>query len=416
MNLFDDIKEPQVKYTPRYYQQAAIDAGISFFRNNEPGNGLIVAPTGSGKSLIIAGIVDGLDGETVVFQPSEEILMQNWKKLKDYGYYAGIYSAALGRKQTSRITLATIGSAINNMKLFERYRHIIIDECHKVDASREAKTSTGKKGMYLRYIEHMQKACDAKVIGLTATPYRLTSDRYNGAISKFLTRTQDKVFTKVLHYTQIKELYEHGFLCPLTYHTIPGFTRKGIKLNSKGSDFSDKELAARFKEIGFDNLVKRVVHEKLLVPGLRKHILVFTKFVWEARSLVNRLNAEMPGCAELVHGESANREDIFKRFMSGQTRVLANVGVATTGFDFPELDCVCLARPTMSLSLYYQMIGRGMRTHPLKKSCKVVDFCENLPLFGKIEDMELRAGGVKGDLWHYVGTGGVELTNKGMGL
>lgn len=408
MSLFDQVKEPLVKYTPRYYQQAAIDAGVSFFRSDAPGHGLMVEPTGSGKSLVIAGIVDGMDEECVVFQPSQEILMQNWGKLRDYGYYAAIFSASLNRKQTSRITLATIGSAINRLKDFERYRYIIIDECHGVNASTDA--NNGKKSMYLRYIEHMQKVNSAKVIGLTATPYRLHTNRYDGANNKFLTRTQDKVFTHVLHYTQIQELYREGYLAKLIYYPVPGFTRKGIKLNSKGTDFNDKDLAQRFKEIGFDNILLRTMLK--LVP-IRRSILVFTKFVWEAQSLANRLNSESPGMAAVVSDETPPvlRKRLVEQFKSGQLQVMVNVGVFTTGFDHPPLDAVVLARPTMSLSLYYQMVGRGMRPDPSKTHCKVVDLCENLALFGKVEDLELKAEGKNGDLWYFSGTDGRRLTN-----
>ena len=129
----------------------------------------MVLPTGSGKSLIIADIAARLDGHTLVFQPSKEILEQNFKKLCSYGILdCSIYSASFNSKEISRITFATIGSVKNHPELFTHFKNIIVDECHLVNP---------KEGMYKDFFD----AVKCKVLGLTATPYRLSSSRDFGS-------------------------------------------------------------------------------------------------------------------------------------------------------------------------------------------------------------------------------------------
>lgn len=164
-------------FQPRPYQTEAITAGVEFFNNKKKDfNAFQILPTGSGKSVVIANVAMGLEGKTIVFQPSKEILEQNYKKFVSYGYRAGIYSASAGHKFIDRITFATIGSVIRKKHLFRDVKHIIIDECHLVNAS---------DGMYHEFIHSIP---EAKVLGMTATPYRLTAG-FDGAMLKFLNRT-----------------------------------------------------------------------------------------------------------------------------------------------------------------------------------------------------------------------------------
>ena len=97
----------------------------------------------------------------------------------------------------------------------------------------------------------------------------------------------------------------------------------------------------------------------------------------------------------------------MRAFKQKQIKVVANVGVLTTGFDFPELATVVLARPTMSLALYYQMCGRAIRPFPNKVSW-VVDLCGNYKRFGRVDDLELRQ--TKPGIWA-VFSGAKQLTN-----
>ncbi len=365
-------------YQLRGYQQQASDAAVNFFKSKTKSNAIEVLPTGSGKSLVIADIANRLDGYTLVFQPSKEILEQNYQKLCSYGVLdCAIYSASFNSKQISRITFATIGSVKSNPGLFSHFRNVIIDECHLVNP---------KHGMYKDFLE----ALKCKVLGLTATPYRLSSTQGFGSMLKFITRTRPRVFSDVIYQVQISTLLDMGYLSKLEYYSLkpPGWNSNNLRINSTGADYTDKSVVNEYNRLDFYNYLVTIV-QRLLHPksgSKRKGILVFTRFLKEAESLTNSIH----GCA-IVTGETpkAGREKILSDFKSGKIKVVANVGVLTTGFDYPELDTIVLARPTMSLALYYQIVGRAIRPHAQKESGWVVDLCGSVDQFGKVEDLKL---------------------------
>lgn len=389
------FKTPQKEhgFTLRKYQQEAVYAGVDFF--NEPmkkgNNGIIVLPTGSGKSLVIACIINELVGKTIVLQPSKEILEQNHAKLLSYGYFAGIYSASMGRKVVDKITFATIGSVINNSHLFQDFNHIIIDECHLVNST---------AGQYRKFIDSLDSV---RVLGLTATPYRLSSNSF-GSMLKFITRTKSRIFKRVLYYVQNQELFKAGYLAKLEYFDMPGFDRTKLQKNSSGSDFTDASVKKYYQFTHFDERLRKIVQR--LVNSGRKNILVFTQLVDEARVLSRLIEGATYICGETPKAE---REKLLRDFKSGKIKVMANVGVLTTGFDYPELETIVIARPTMSLALYYQMVGRAIRIHPQKKSAYIVDMCDNINLFGAVEDIYLEKERDTG-LW-VVTNRGKPLTN-----
>lgn len=144
----------------------------------------------------------------------------------------------------------------------------------------------------------------------------------------------------------------------------------------------------------------------MVVAG-RKSILVFTRFVDEAEHLVHTLDVP----AAVVSGETPKneRERILTGFKEKRITVVANVGILTTGFDYPELATVVLARPTMSLSLYYQMCGRAIRPYKDKVSW-IVDLCGNFKRFGRVDHLELRPERPESKLWA-VYSGQKQLTN-----
>lgn len=390
-----------MSFVLRPYQQEAVDKSLAFLRNGREKNGIVVAPTGSGKSLIIASIVKGLDGPCLVFQPSKEILEQNHAKFLSYGYKPAIYSASMGRKQTGDITLATIGSVRNSPALFQDVRYVIVDECHFTNA---------KGGMYKDFFEALNlksgymgyTPSGIKILGLTATPYRLVTDGYGGSILKFLTRTRPRIFHEVVYYIQNGDLFRDGYLAKLEYHQIKGFDRSKLQANSTGADYTDRSVQSLFREISFNEKVVTVVNRLLEIE--RKGILVFTRFVEESEYLVSQIPHSAIVTADT---KKAERERILADFKAGKIKVVANVGVLTVGFDYPELDTVVLARPTMSLALYYQMIGRGVRPHPSKPHAMIVDMVDLVDQFGKVEDLKLHENGGK---W-YVASGKRQLTN-----
>ena len=375
----------------RPYQNESVDRAINFMKTAPAGkNGLVMLPTGSGKSLVIANIVKQLDAPCLIFQPSKEILEQNEGKLRSYGIRPAIYSASMGRAQVGEVTLATIGSVRKQSDRFQDMKYLLIDECHLVNA---------KSGMYKAFFESLP---EVRILGLSATPYRLTTDGYGGSILKFLTRTRPRIFSDVVHYVQNRELFDAGYLAPLEYRSVNGLDLARLQQNSTGADFTDRSVRMLFDDIGFDGMLQDEV-QRLLDSG-RKNVLVFTRFVEESEALAARI----PGAAVVTaETKKAERVRILRDFRAGRIPVVSNVGVLTVGFDYPELETVVLARPTMSLALYYQMVGRCVRPHPDKEKAVVVDMVGNLKQFGKVEDLELKKNRSK---W-FIASNGRPLTN-----
>ena len=299
-------------YRLRDYQQQASDAAIRFFRDTKSKkNAIMVLPTGSGKSLIIADIAARLDGHVLVFQPSKEILEQNYKKLCSYGVLdCSIYSASMGKKEVSRITFATIGSVKNRPELFQHFQYVIIDECHLVNP---------KEGMYRDFLSMLR----CKVLGLTATPYRLSSSRDFGAMLKFITRTVPRVFSDVIYQVQIGTLLDMGYLAKLRYFHLPPpcWDSRNLQVNTTGADYTDRSVIQEYERVDLYGwlvqIVNRLLHNRK--TGIRrKGILVFTRFLKEAELLTRSI----PGTA-IVSGDTpkATREMILRQFKAGEIPV-----------------------------------------------------------------------------------------------
>jgi len=379
-------------FEPRSYQKDAISSAIDFFHSSSDENGIQVLPTGSGKSVVIANIAKNLTGKTAVFQPSKEILEQNYAKYCSYGFRAGIYSASAGMKHIDDVTFATIGSVAKKHHLFSKFSNFLIDECHYLNSS---------DGMYADFIKsHPQ----AKVLGLTATPYRLRST-FEGAMLEWITTTSPRVFSKVLYHIDNKVLFDSGHLAPLDYYDINVIDRSMLQVNKMGIDFTADSLKFLYRKIDFEKVTAKWAN---YILSKRNNCLVFCSLLEEAYK-VSRL---VPGSVVLT-GETPveERERVLAAFKSNKIRCVINVGVLTTGFDYPELESVLIARSTMSLALYYQIIGRVMRPYIFPdgtiKRGWVVDLGGNISKFGKIESMEIKCERGLYSIWN----DGRQLTN-----
>lgn len=379
-----------MRFTPRPYQAAAIDCAVDFFQDKKKKyNGLQILPTGSGKSVVIANIAAGCNGKTVVFQPSKEILEQNVRKFLSYGYRCGVYSASAGMKHLDTVTFATIGSVAKKAHIFSQFENIIIDECHLVNP---------EEGMYRDFIQSFDKV---KVLGLTATPYRLTST-YDGSMLKFLNRTNPRIFNKVLYYVQNNVLFDAGHLAKLRYFSFDVINREMLDINSSGTDFTEASVKAYYRKI---NMPVKIAEYANRLLKARKNLLVFCTLISEGL----QVSAMVPGSV-VITGKTPpdKRARLLTDFKCGRIKCVINVGVLSTGFDYPELECTLLARSTMSLALYYQWVGRVMRPHPEKEEAWVVDMGGNINKFGKIETMQIRKD--EGGLYS-VWNNGRQLTN-----
>lgn len=358
----------------RGYQTEAIGAGVDFFKDpKKKFNGLEILPTGSGKSLVIAGIAKELPGKSVILQPSQEILVQNYQKYTAYGFRAGIYSASSGIKHIEDVTFATIGSIVKKPHLFEKVRHIISDECHLINP---------EEGMYHKFIKSLPHA---KVLGLTATPYRLASNG-EGSELRFLTRQTPRMFNKVLYYVQNDVLFNAGHLAPLKYFPIQVVDRTRLTLNNKGSDYTDNSIKAYYREI---DMPSKTIHYAQRILKQRRSLLIFCGSLDEAYKVGRALGAPV------IDGDTDKeiRKNVLRDFKAGKIRCVVNVKVLDTGFDYPELEAVLISKSTMSLAVYYQIVGRVMRPHVFAdgsvKEGWIIDLGGNINLFGKIETMRI---------------------------
>ena len=386
-----------MRYELRNYQKEASKAAVQAMKDGK--SGLLILPTGAGKSLIIADIASNISSPLLVFCPSKEILEQNVDKFKSYNIYDfGVYSASAGSKDIKRITFATIGSVNNHREDFSQFKYILIDEAHFVNS---------KEGMYHDFIKEQKRV----VVGLTATPYRLTRSMF-GSELKFLTRTRPRIFTDILYCCQIGELLSKGYLAELQYFDVSGkisFDINRVRVNSTGSDYDERSLYQEYQRSGFAqdlfNWTLRVLNPKDATK--RNGILVFTRFVQESEDLVR--NLKMNGIrAEFVTGETPKkeREKILEDFKAKKIQVVANASVLVTGFDYPALDTIILASPTKSLARYYQQVGRIIRPYPNKKGW-VIDMVGNYKRFGSVADLKINNPNGK---WE-VSSKGKRLTN-----
>lgn len=364
-----------LSFTLRPYQNKAVTAGLDYIDGWSKKPSLIVAPVGSGKSLLIADIADQVPGEPIiVLQPSKELLKQNYNKYISYGNEASIFSASLGKKDIGHVTYATPKSIISAADFIReklKAKIVMIDEAHY----HTKKDSTVKT--------FLDKINADKVIGFTATP--IESRTYNGqGYLAMTTRSKNNLFKDIIHVTQISEVKNYW---TKMFYEQRYVDTSILKLNSAGTDYTDASLGEFYT---FNRLKEKVVQEvaDMRADG-RKSILVFVPSINEAIKLADLI----PG-AEAVHSkmDTKDRARIIEGFKNLEIPVVINVNILSIGFDHPELDGIITARPTNSFAVHYQQLGRGVRFHVNKNSCLVVDLSGNLATFGVLEDIEFKRG------------------------
>jgi DNA repair protein RadD len=357
----------------RDYQQKAIDDLYAWFGVGNAGNPCIVMPTGSGKSHIVAALCkDALQSwpETQILMLThvKELIEQNAEKMREHWFNAplGIYSASIGMKQLGEpITFAGIQSIGKKAKDVGHIDLVIIDECHLVN-HKEA-------GDYRTFLKELSAINPAmRVIGLTATPFRLG----HGLITD-----KPALFDDLLEPVSIEELIYKGFLAPLrSKHTTEKLDVSGVK--KRGGEFIESELQAA---VDTDPKNRAIVDEVIEMAGDRKAWLFFCTGVDHAYHVAKVLNdKEIPAACVTGKTPKKEREQIIADFKAGKLRALTNANVLTTGFDYPDIDLIAMLRPTMSAGLYVQMAGRGMRLKSHTDHCMVLDFAGVVATHGPI--------------------------------
>jgi DNA repair protein RadD len=370
----------------RDYQQRTIDQLYAWFSAGNAGNPCLVLPTGSGKSHIVAALCkDALQNwpETRVLMLThvKELIEQNAEKMRLHWPAApmGIYSAGIGKRDIGEpITFAGIQSVRTKAEMLGHLDLVIIDECHLVNHKDE--------GGYRKLLADLKAINPAlRVVGLTATPYRLG----HGLITD-----KPALFDALLEPVSIEELVFKGYLSTLRSKvTSAKLDTSGVK--KRGGEFIESELQAA---VDTDDNNQRVVQEVIALAGDRKAWLVFCTGVQHAEHVAEVLR-QHGVAAQCVTGETpkAERKRMLNDFKAGKLRALTNANVLTTGFDYPDIDLIAMLRPTMSASLYVQMAGRGMRVKSHTDHCLVLDFAGVVQMHGPITAVQPPKKGGDGD-------------------
>lgn len=357
----------------REYQQRTIDQLYEWFGAGNEGNPCLVLPTGSGKSHIIAALCkDALQSwpETRILMLThvKELIVQNAEKMRQHWPNApmGIYSAGLGRKELGEpITFAGIQSVRTKAKEIGHCDLIICDECHLIGHKNE--------GGYRTLINDLKAINpNLRVIGLSATPYRLG----HGYITD-----KPAIFDALIEPVSIEELIYKGFLSTLRSKlTSTKLEVDGV--HKRGGEYIESELQAA---VDTSDKNAKVVQEVIKLAAGRRSWLIFCAGVAHAHHIKDALT-EQGIVAECVTGDtpSAERDRILRDFKQGRIRALTNANVLTTGFDAPMIDLIAMLRPTMSPGLYVQMAGRGLRIADGKTDCLVLDFAGVVEQHGPI--------------------------------
>jgi len=364
----------------RPYQRAAIDALYGYF-DEHTGNPLVVIPTGGGKSLCLAGFIrEAIEGyrdtRVLVLTHVRELIQQNFMALMRAWPEApaGIYSAGLSRRDIrAQILFAGIQSIHRHASRVQRCDLVLIDEAQLL----------GRKdsGMYRSFLTQLNEinAGLLKVVGFTATPYRLDSG--------FLHEGKDRLFTDIAYEVPVLDMIQQGYLCPV----VPKQTATQLDVGgvgTRGGEFIAKDLEAA---VDRDEVTRAAVAEIVQHGDGRGSWLVFCSGVAHARHVRDAIR-EHGVSAETVTGDTPGpeRDGILAAFKAGRLRCVTNANVLTTGFDAPGVDLIALLRPTKSVGLYVQMVGRGTRLAEGKEDCLVLDFAGNTARHGPIDTVDGR--------------------------
>lgn len=361
----------------RDYQQIAVDSVFNYFSHSQ-GNPVIAMPTGVGKSLVVAGLIE----QTLKKWPNQRFMMlthvkelveQNGNKLRELWPQAplGIYSAGLNSRDTQHaVIFGGVQSVAKKVKSFGWRDIIIVDECHTISPK---ETTTYRK--VITALTAINP--NLKVIGLSATPYRLGQ----GMI------TDGGIFTDICcnmtGVADFNRFIELGYLAPLIpFRTSLQLDLSGVRRTANDFNLADLQAAVDKHDVNY-----AAVQEIQLAMQQRKCGLIFASGIDHAEHLTEMLNAcGVPTTCVHSKMNSEARDNRLASFKGGYYQCMVNNGVLTTGFDHPPIDFIGMLRATTSPGLWVQMLGRGTRPCEGKINCAVADFSGNTPRLGPIND------------------------------
>ncbi len=374
--LFAPPAPEETEIQPRPYQQEALEALHNHIceKNNNP---CVVIPTGGGKSLLMAWAIQQWKKEcpplrVCILAHRKELVDQNSSELQSLWPAGdiGVFAAGLKRKDRDcSITFASIDSIYDKAGEFPPWDVLIVDEAHRIPAKNE--------GKYRRFIDESKRwNKDLRVIGFTATPYR----RGVGSICH-----PDHILNEVCYETNVSDLIEQGYLCKLRSKIGQvDLDLSQVRRNS-GGDYIVNSLA---EQVDRDDVVAKAVQDamKIILAEGKKNIMFFCVDIDHCKRVSKELRKygiDAPAITQQT-GEK-ERDRVCELFKRGVYRAVCNVNVYTEGFNAKQVDCIVLLRPTLSTGLYVQMVGRGLRPHPSKDDCLVLDYANCIEEHGPLD-------------------------------
>jgi len=359
---------------------------------------LIEAATGAGKSLLVADIarqVHEASGKRVLcLAPSAELVVQNREKYTATGNPASTFSASAGGVSLRHPVVFGSPLTVKNKitRFGSDFAMVILDEAHGLTPTVRTIIDSIK-----------QKNPNLRVVGMTATPYRL-GDGYIykiGPDDKPMPdfSIKDPYFTKLVYQIGARMLISGGYLTPPVMGKLGagGYDTLNMALNSRGQfDKQDIDMAYH----GQGRKTAAIIADIVSQSRDRNGVMIFAATVQHAQECMDSLP---PGLSAIVTGSTTaeDRRNIIARFKAQEIKYIVNVSVLTTGFDAPHVDVVALLRATESVGLMQQIIGRGLRLHDGKTDCLVLDFAENIDRHcpdGDIFDPNIKAGRVSEEI------------------
>ncbi|MDY0971909.1 DEAD/DEAH box helicase [Siccibacter turicensis] len=359
-----------MSFTLRPYQREAVDATLRYFRQHQT-PAVIVLPTGAGKSLVIAELARVARGRVLVLAHVKELVAQNHAKYCALGLEADIYAAGLSRKESQgKVVFGSVQSVARNPEHFRgAFSLLIVDECHRI--------SDDDDSQYQQIISHLRSANpQLRLLGLTATPYRLGKGwiyqfHYHGMV-----RGDAKaLFRDCIYELPLRYMIKHGYLTPPERLDMPVVQYDFSRLSAQSNGlFSEADLNRELKNQ--KRITPHIISQIVEFAQTRKGVMIFAATVEHAREVLGLLPADE---AALITGDTPGpvRDELITAFKDQRYRYLVNVSVLTTGFDAPHVDLIAILRPTESVSLYQQIVGRGLRLAPGKTDCLILDYAGN---------------------------------------
>lgn len=329
----------------RDYQAAAVAQVLGRL----PRRTILVSPTGSGKTITAVELVRRLAMPTLWIAHRRELVLQAAERLRHYDLKVGVIMADEPIDASAQIQVAAVQTLIR--RTYPAASLVIIDECHHASAN-----------TYCRVLEAYP---DANIVGLTATPFRLDG------------RGLGDIFETIVVAATTADLCKRGIL-----HAPRVFASSAPDLRGIRTRRGDYDLRALARETNTCELVGDIVATwKRHAPG--RKTVAFAVDIAHSQSIVAAFR-EAGVAAEHLDGEAQDRDEILARLKTGQTTIISNCMVLTEGWDLPALECAIIARPTASLGLHLQMIGRVMRACHGKEGAIVLDHAGNHYVHGLV--------------------------------